>query len=55
MKTKKPKLVVHRWEPPVGTLCGKGILRTNKDSKVTCGRCKLLAKFAAKRAKKGTR
>jgi hypothetical protein len=37
------------------TVCGKGYVRTNKDAKVTCGRCKLLAKFAAKRAKKETR
>jgi hypothetical protein len=34
-----------------GTLCGRGFDRTNKDKKVTCGRCNLLAKFAAKRAK----
>jgi hypothetical protein len=34
-----------------GTRCGKGLKRTTKKEKVTCGRCKLLAKFAAKRAK----
>lgn len=34
-----------------GSRCGKGETRTTKPEKVTCGRCKLLAKFAAKRAK----
>lgn len=36
------------------TRCGRGFLqRTRVVKNVTCGRCKLLAKFAAKRAKKG--
>lgn len=35
------------------SLCGRGHARTIKSERVTCGRCKLLAKFAAKREKKG--
>jgi hypothetical protein len=31
--------------------CGRGNTRTTKKENVTCGRCKLLAKFAAKREK----
>jgi hypothetical protein len=46
---KEKKLVA---TPYSGPLCGRGVGRmTKRNSQVTCGRCKLLAKFAAKRAK----
>lgn len=63
----KTKTIIHRRKPGLfgymypPTVCGRGTggdgnwNATNRDEKVTCGRCKLLAKFAAKRAKKGKR
>jgi hypothetical protein len=51
---------IHKWKPGTGRggvavspECGRGVGQvTRRNASVTCGRCKLLAKFAAKRAAK---